>query len=91
MRDHRIAAGHTTRFGGRLTGAHLGLIREFYERGLGYHVIAAALGVRHTLVVWHLTRMGVPRQVHRAGRHPQGSAVQRLRDELVARLLDIAA
>ncbi len=68
MRSHRTFAGHAFKHGTKMNLPKLLLIREFYERGLGYSAIAQVMGCKFPLVKYHLIRAGViPRKGREAG------------------------
>jgi hypothetical protein len=85
MRAHRLAAGHSVRAGGKVTQIHLDLMREFYDRGLGYVAIGRVIGLPHMTVKWHLLHMDgfVP---HPSGHYQRYGVVPALRRELAVRL-----
>ena len=89
MREHRLAAGHAARFGSRVSQVHLDLMREFYDRGMGYFAIGGVMGLPAMTIKYHLVRMDgfVP---HATGQYERHGVIPALRRELAEKLARLA-
>ena len=81
MRNHRLVSGHPLKAGTRTTLGHVVLLREYYERGLGFLAMGQATGLPPMTVKYHLKRMGTQFRARRRAQVP----TEALRAELAFR------